>query len=68
MIEKIIASIKNFIDYVRESWEELKKVTWPDKDEVTSFTVVVVIALIIFSTFLWLVDTGIMALIQVMMN
>ena len=60
--------IKNFITYVRESWEELKKVTWPDKDEVTSFTVVVVIALIIFSTFLWLVDTGIMALIQVMMN
>ena len=64
MIEKI----KKYIDYVRESWGELKKVTWPDKDEVTSFTVVVVIALIIFSTFLWLVDTGIMALIQVVMN
>jgi preprotein translocase subunit SecE len=63
-----LEKIKNFITYVRESWEELKKVTWPDKDEVTSFTVVVVIALIIFSTFLWLVDTGIMALIQVMMN
>ena len=64
----MIAKIKNFISYVRESWEELKKVTWPDKDEVTSFTVVVVIALIIFSTFLWLVDTGIMALIKVVMN
>ncbi|MCL1864440.1 MAG: preprotein translocase subunit SecE [Spirochaetes bacterium] len=46
----------------------MKKVTWPDKDEVTSFTVVVVIALIVFSTFLWLVDTGIMALIKVVMN
>ena len=64
----MITKVKSYINYVRESWEELKKVTWPDKDEVTSFTVVVVIALIIFSTFLWLVDTGIMALIQVVMH
>ena len=64
----MISKIKNFVIYVQESWGELKKVTWPDKDEVRSFTVVVVIALIIFSTFLWLVDTGIMALITVVMN
>jgi preprotein translocase subunit SecE len=64
----LISKIKNFVIYVQESWGELKKVTWPDKDEVRSFTVVVVIALIIFSTFLWLVDTGIMALITVVMN
>jgi preprotein translocase subunit SecE len=64
----LISKIKNFIVYVQESWGELKKVTWPDKDEVTSFTVVVVIALIVFSAFLWLVDTGIMALIKVVMN
>ena len=64
----MISKIKNYIDYVRDSWGELKKVTWPDKDEVTSFTIVVVIALIIFSTFLWFVDTGIMGLIKVVMN
>jgi preprotein translocase subunit SecE len=64
----LIAKIKHYVNYVKDSWGELKKVTWPDKDEVTSFTVVVVIALIIFSTFLWLVDTGIMGLIQVVMN
>ena len=64
----MISKVKHYIDYVKESWGELKKVTWPDKDEVTSFTVVVVIALIIFSTFLWLVDTGIMGLIKVVMN
>jgi len=64
----LISKVKHYIDYVKESWGELKKVTWPDKDEVTSFTVVVVIALIIFSTFLWLVDTGIMGLIKVVMN
>jgi len=67
-MSKFMSKIKDFISYVKESWRELKKVTWPDKDEVTSFTVVVVIALIVFSTFLWLVDTGIMALIKVVMN
>jgi preprotein translocase subunit SecE len=64
----LIAKIKDYITYVRESWGELKKVTWPDKEEVKSFTVVVVIALIIFSTFLWLVDSGIMGFIKVVMN
>jgi len=64
----LIANIKNYINYVRDSWGELKKVTWPDKDEVKSFTIVVVIALIIFSTFLWLVDGGIMGFIKVVMN
>ena len=64
----MIANIKNYINYVRDSWGELKKVTWPDKDEVKSFTIVVVIALIIFSTFLWLVDGGIMGFIKVVMN
>lgn len=53
----------NIITYVRESREELRKVTWPSRDEVTSYTIVVVVACIVISIFLWLVDTGLMALI-----
>ena len=61
----MISRIKQLIDFFHESREELKKVTWPDRDEVTSFTVVVVITLIVFSVFLWLVDMGLMTLIKV---
>lgn len=61
----MISKIKEFIGFCKESREELRKVTWPDRDEVTSFTVVVVITVVIFSIFLWLVDTGLMALIRV---
>ena len=60
--------IKQFVDYLKESREELRKVTWPDRDEVTSFTIVVVITVIMISLFLWFVDSALMKLIKVVMN
>jgi preprotein translocase subunit SecE len=56
--------IRAIITYVRESKEELKKVTWPSREEVTSFTIVVVVTLLIISFFLWFVDSGLMYFIQ----
>lgn len=56
------------IAYVREAKDELKKVTWPTRDEVTSFTMVVVVAVLVISIFLWLVDTGLMYLIKTVMK
>ncbi|PKL19261.1 MAG: preprotein translocase subunit SecE [Spirochaetae bacterium HGW-Spirochaetae-5] len=64
----MISKIKQLISFFKDSREELKKVTWPDREEVTSFTVVVVISLIVFSLFLWLVDTGLMTLIKVVIG
>lgn len=64
----MVAKIKQFVDYLKESREELRKVTWPDRDEVTSFTIVVVITVIMISLFLWFVDSALMKLIKVVMN
>ena len=64
----MVAKIKELIQFFKDSKEELKKVTWPDREEVTSYTVVVVVALVIFSIFLWLVDTGLMALVKVVLR
>jgi len=64
----LIAKIKQLIQFFKDSRDELKKVTWPDRDEVTSFTVVVIVAVCVISVFLWLVDTGLMALIKVVMK
>ncbi len=61
----MISRIKQLVTFFHESRDELKKVTWPDREEVTCFTVVVVLTLIIFSIFLWLVDMGLMTLIRV---
>lgn len=64
----MVSKIKQLIEFVKEAKEELRKVTWPDRDEVTSFTIVVVITVIMISLFLWLVDSALMKLIKVVMG
>lgn len=59
-----ITAFRTSVVFVRDAREELKKVTWPSRDEVTSFTIVVVITVIILSVFLWLVDSGLVFLIK----
>ena len=44
------------IQFIRDVRLELKKVTWPTRSEVVSTTVVVMIAVVFFSAFLWVVD------------
>lgn len=60
--------MKKALQFIRESREELRKVTWPTRDEVTSFTVVVVITVFFMAIFLWIVDTGLMTLIKMVMK
>jgi preprotein translocase subunit SecE len=55
------------LEYIRESRDELRKVTWPDKEEVSNFTIVVIITLIIVSIFLWFIDMLLNELIKVVM-
>ena len=44
------------IQFIRDVRLELKKVTWPTRSEVLSTTVVVMIAVVFFSAFLWVID------------
>jgi preprotein translocase subunit SecE len=63
----MIKPINQVVTFVRESRDELKKVTWPERDEVTSFTVVVIVTVVIVSVFLWIVDTFLMTIMQTVM-
>jgi len=60
--------VKRFLVYLRESKEELKKVTWPTREEITSFTVVVVVSVVVISVFLWGVDLGLEYIINLLMK
>ena len=58
MEETAIASKpKQWVAWVRDSWRdmlvEMKKVTWPGRQEVVSTTVVVLVATIVFAVYLW---------------
>jgi preprotein translocase subunit SecE len=42
--------------YFSEVWSELKKVSWPVRQEVYGTTIVVIVSVFIFGFYLWLVD------------
>ena len=42
---------------------EMHKVVWPSKEELKSYTIAIIIMLIVFGVIIWLVDTGIVAVI-----
>lgn len=56
------------IQFLREARAELKKVSWPSREEVTNSTMVVIVALIIFSIFLWAVDSALFRIIGVVLS
>ncbi len=47
---------KRFFVFLREVKAEVKKVTWPSKNEVYSTTIVVILATIFFGVYLYSLD------------
>jgi preprotein translocase subunit SecE len=47
---------RRFISFLKETKAELKKVTWPSRNEVTSTTIVVIIATVFFGFYLFFMD------------
>jgi preprotein translocase subunit SecE len=47
---------KRFVNFLKETKAELKKVTWPSRNEVTSTTIVVIVATVFFGFYLFFMD------------
>jgi preprotein translocase subunit SecE len=47
---------KRFSQFMREVRSELKKVTWPSRNEVYNTTIVVLIAMVFFGFYLYFMD------------
>ena len=47
--------------YFRDVRSEMRKVTWPTGNELRSYSVAVIVTLVILGIVLWLVDTGFVA-------
>ena len=54
---EIINKPKEWVTTLREGYKdvlaEMKKVTWPNRNEVVSTTVVVIVATVVFAVYLW---------------
>ena len=45
-------------EYFKGVWSELKKVHWPDRKQLLTYTGVVLVAVAIVAVMLWVVDSG----------
>ena len=52
------------ISYLRGVRQELRKVVWPTREELTTDTVVVIGTVIFFAVAFWLIDTGFLAALK----
>ncbi len=56
-VSQMINKPKEWVTTVREGWRdvlaEMKKVTWPSRNEVVGTTVVVLVATVVFAVYLW---------------
>jgi preprotein translocase subunit SecE len=57
-----------FREYFKGVRVETKKVVWPTRKELVSYTIVVFIACAFFGVFLWGVDSGFLAIIREVFN
>lgn len=54
----------NFFSFFGESWNELKKVRWPTRKELVSYTIVVIVTVLLITIYFWGLDIGISFLVE----
>ncbi|MEW5921252.1 MAG: preprotein translocase subunit SecE [Bacillota bacterium] len=64
----MIPYVKKIQRYVHDIKIELKKVNWPSKRELSVFTGVVLIAILIIGVFFWILDTGFTAVLRLILQ
>ena len=62
-VQKKPGPIKRLMNYFSDVRTELRRVTWPSRQETSSYTAAVIVMLIVFGVVIWAVDTGIAALL-----
>ncbi|MBQ9960312.1 MAG: preprotein translocase subunit SecE [Firmicutes bacterium] len=54
----------SFGEYFKGVKLEMKKVVWPSKKEVATYTGVVIVTCAVFAVGFWLIDTGVLAALR----
>ncbi|MCU0372369.1 MAG: preprotein translocase subunit SecE [Ignavibacteria bacterium] len=54
------------INFFVDIYKEMKKVSWPKKEEMRDYTKVVLVSMFIFAIFVYIVDKGISELLKVL--
>ncbi len=52
---------RRLLNYLGDVKSEMRRVVWPSKEELKSYSVAIIAMLIVFGVVIWLVDSGIVA-------
>ena len=52
---------RRLLNYLGDVRSEMRRVVWPSKEELKSYSVAIIAMLIVFGVVIWLVDSGIVA-------
>ncbi|ANY67032.1 preprotein translocase subunit SecE [Paenibacillus algorifonticola] len=63
-LAKVKQSFGTTFGFFADSWAELKKVRWPNRKELTSYSIVVVLTITAVTIYFWLLDIGISSLVE----
>jgi preprotein translocase subunit SecE len=61
---KLKQSFGTTFSFFADSWAELKKVRWPNRKEMTSYSIVVLLTITFVTIYFWLLDIGISSLVE----
>jgi len=67
-IQNLQDGVRRAIEFVEESWQELKKVHWPSRKETYAATFVVIVVVVLVSIYLAIVDLGLTKAIQAVID
>mgnify|MGYP001175243353 CR=1 FL=1 len=63
-LAKMKQSFGSFFSFFGDSWSELKKVRWPKRKELTSYTIVEVVTVLLVTIYFWVLDIIISRLVD----
>ncbi|MCQ6563632.1 preprotein translocase subunit SecE [Paenibacillus mendelii] len=63
-LAKLKQSFGTTFSFFSDSFAELKKVRWPSRKELTSYTLVVLFTIVLVTVYFWVLDIGISELVE----
>ena len=62
------ANVNALTKHVKDVKQELKKVHWPNRKEVSLFTSIVLMAIFFIGVFFWILDSGFTGMLQLILQ
>lgn len=63
-LQRVKQGFGSTFGFFTDSWSELKKVKWPSRKEIISYTIVVIATVTFVTIYFWLIDLGLTELLR----